>query len=173
MISGTAHHRRELYLVRHAKSSWKNQHMSDFDRPLNDRGAREANFLANYFRSNPTPMDLAICSPAKRTLSTAETILAQLPRNCEIRVEPMAYGASAEDLLGLIATIPAIVANVMVVGHNPAITVLATYLSTPESRPTLPYSFAPATLAILRFESPNWNLSEACASNTTIVEARS
>ena len=64
-----------LYLLRHAKSSWDDSRVSDFDRPLNNRGRREAEKIAEYMKENKYIPEYIICSTAKRTRETLDLIL--------------------------------------------------------------------------------------------------
>ena len=63
-----------LSLVRHAKSSWKDPDLSDFDRPLNKRGERDAPRMGRRFASVEPPPDLLLASPARRAARTAQVI---------------------------------------------------------------------------------------------------
>ena len=61
---------KEIFILRHAKSSWKDSYLSDFDRPLADRGIREAKKLCGFIKKNSFNIDKVICSKAKRALET-------------------------------------------------------------------------------------------------------
>ena len=67
-----------LYLCRHAKSSWADPGMDDFDRPLNERGQRNAPFMAGLFKERGEPVDLIVSSPANRALTTAKAFASAL-----------------------------------------------------------------------------------------------
>ncbi|MGB4972019.1 MAG: histidine phosphatase family protein, partial [Cyclobacteriaceae bacterium] len=59
-----------LYLVRHAKSSWENPDLSDFDRPLNERGRKDAPRMGKRIKEREITPDLMLSSPANRAIST-------------------------------------------------------------------------------------------------------
>ena len=67
-----------LYIVRHAKSSWDNLSIDDFDRPLNKKGLKDAPKMAKHFADTYQRPDLIISSPARRALETAENFAEKL-----------------------------------------------------------------------------------------------
>lgn len=112
-----------LYIVRHAKSSWKNPHLHDFDRPLNLRGERNAPEMGKRLaRKNIFP-DLLLTSPAQRAYRTALLMSAQLnyPEK-DIQTDEHLYHASAEQLLHIISRQTNKNNTLMVFGHNPGLT---------------------------------------------------
>ena len=66
--------KRTLVLIRHAKSSWSNPGEADFERPLNDRGERDAPRMGARLKELKIKPDLIVCSPAKRAKQTAKRI---------------------------------------------------------------------------------------------------
>jgi len=120
---------KRLILVRHAKSSWATPAQDDIDRPLNERGLRNAPDMACRLRERGQVPALAISSPARRALTTAQLMAAELRiAGADIRVEPSLYEASVETWLRVIAALPASAASVLMVGHNPTLTELANRL---------------------------------------------
>jgi phosphohistidine phosphatase len=111
-----------LHVLRHAKSSWDDPSLDDFDRPLAPRGRRAAKKLGAYVQTAGIEPALVLCSPARRTVETLER-LGTLEG--EVRLEPALYGASAEELLTVIRTTPAHVPSILLVGHNPGLQDLA------------------------------------------------
>lgn len=115
-----------VYFIRHAKSSWKDPSLDDFDRPLNKRGLRDAPFMAQLLRDQvPTP-DALVSSPANRALTTA-TFFAEafgIPVS-EIVIRPAIYEAFPEDILDVVKAFPDAWQTVLVFGHNPAFHALA------------------------------------------------
>ncbi|MFN3343821.1 MAG: SixA phosphatase family protein [Flavobacteriales bacterium] len=119
-----------LYLVRHAKSSWSDLTLSDFDRPLNERGKRNAPFMGKIFRSKGIKPDLIVSSPAKRALSTAKKIAKEIDYETEnIKTESSIYEADLRTLLKVVNELPTKAKTVMLFGHNPGITEFANYLA--------------------------------------------
>jgi phosphohistidine phosphatase len=112
-----------LYIVRHAKSSWDNPNQADFDRPLNDRGKRDAPRIGKRLKEKRIVIDLLLTSPAQRALSTSIAIAGVLGYPKEnIRTDRKLYHASEEDILNVIHTLKDKFSNVMITGHNPGLT---------------------------------------------------
>jgi len=121
---------KRIYLVRHAKSSWKNPDLADFDRPLNSRGKHDAPLMGKQLTKKKVKPDIIICSPAKRALRTATIIANEIdfPKN-KIVVKDSLYGASVSTILNIIQYLDDSVNDVMLVGHNPEFTSMANRLS--------------------------------------------
>ncbi|MCF6270274.1 MAG: histidine phosphatase family protein [Melioribacteraceae bacterium] len=118
-----------LYLIRHAKSSWEDHLLSDYDRPLSDRGKRDAPKIGEVLKSKKAKPDLIMSSSARRALKTAKIISSILNYPVEDIVEESAiYEATTQDLLNLINKIDDKNNTVFLFGHNPAFTVLANLL---------------------------------------------
>jgi len=119
-----------LYLVRHAKSSWKNEGLTDAERPLNKRGKHDAPFMANHLKQRGEKPDLLISSSAKRTLSTAKLFAAELGYAKEnIVVMENLYMAGVNDFLKIIKNINDSSESIMLFSHNPGITDFANFIS--------------------------------------------
>ena len=108
-----------LYLLRHAKSSWDDSRVSDFDRPLNNRGRREAEKIAEYMKENKYIPEYIICSTAKRTRETLDLILNIIKFGGEVIYLDNLYLASSSGIEREIDSIRA--ESLLVVGHNPGI----------------------------------------------------
>lgn len=119
-----------LILARHAKSSWKNASLEDHERPLNNRGLRDAPMMARRLRDAGLRPDLIVSSTARRALDTAATLAQGLGYPLE-RLEPRAqlYACTPRTWLDCIAELPEECATVIIVGHNPEITEVARQLS--------------------------------------------
>jgi phosphohistidine phosphatase len=119
-----------LFLVRHAKSSWDDNTLPDKDRPLNDRGKRNAPRMGKRLAKRDVKADLILSSPASRALKTAEIIAKKLDyRRKDIVVDDRLYPGAADDLLHIIHELGDKLNRVMLVGHNPALAELAHHLS--------------------------------------------
>jgi len=119
-----------LFLVRHAKSSWDDAALADKDRPLNDRGKRDAPKVGERLASAGAKPDLILSSPAKRALTTAEIIARKLGyKRKNIVVDDRLYAVEAEVLLAVIRQLDDGAECVMLFGHNPELTELAHRLS--------------------------------------------
>lgn len=114
-----------LYLVRHAKSSWKDEDLTDFERPLNTRGRRDAPFIGKLLAQKGVKADLLISSPATRAIVTARFIAEELlyPRDL-IRADAALYDADVPALLRVVQGIEPSCHSVMLFGHNPEFTEL-------------------------------------------------
>jgi phosphohistidine phosphatase len=119
-----------LYLVRHAKSSWKFPNLDDFERPLNNRGRKNAPFMGKVLKKLKVAPNLVIASPANRASMTARMIAAAINYPLEnIRYSEAIYEFSEKALIHVVKKIDDDVNKAMVVGHNPAINGLANYIS--------------------------------------------
>jgi len=117
-----------LHINRHAKSSWKDNSLRDYDRPLNKRGKINAAFMAEKFANDHT-IDLIMSSPAKRAKRTAQYFAAALGIDENtIQYEEMIYGSDVSELMNLLKAVPKEIESVMLFGHNPTFTELAWHL---------------------------------------------
>ena len=120
---------RTLYLLRHAKSSWKDASLRDFDRPLKSRGRDAAKQIGKRLASEkPHPL-VVICSPAARTHETAEIVLKHSDLKVDVVFDLRIYEASLRDLLQVVADIPDDKQAAMMIGHNPGFEELVAFLS--------------------------------------------
>ena len=119
-----------LYISRHAKSSWDDASLADFDRPLNKRGKKDAPMMGELLESLGVLPELIIASPAKRAIRTARILADKIlyPAS-EIVLNEDIYEASTSDLLDIIENFDDSLKSVMIVGHNPSFTHLANYLT--------------------------------------------
>jgi phosphohistidine phosphatase len=115
-----------VFLIRHAKSSWKDSSLADIERPLNKRGFRDAPFMANLLRSSGVKPDRLISSPANRAYTTA-TYFAEafaIPKPA-IDIRKAIYMAYPEDILEMITGFSNSWNTVCLFGHNPTFTGVA------------------------------------------------
>lgn len=119
-----------LYLVRHAKSSWDQPRLSDFDRPLNDRGKRDAPRMGKRLKQRGIHPALILSSPAKRAVSTSRRLADAINYDrTNIETDPAMYHADEEDILSVVHRLDRKLISVMIVGHNPGLTDFANSLS--------------------------------------------
>ena len=121
---------RHLLLIRHAKSDWNNAKLSDFDRPLSERGMRDAPMMGKRLASRHMHVQRMVSSPALRARTTAESIAGSIdfpPGDIDWMTE--LYLASPLGMLDVIRRCPDDVSHLALVGHNPGITTLAEQLS--------------------------------------------
>ena len=121
---------KRLVLIRHAKSSWANPDLTDFDRPLNKRGKRDAPFMADRLRQRGIKPDLIYSSTAKRARKTAKKIARGVGYETDAIVKMgEIYAASVSTLLAVIQNCPQQVDTLFLVGHNFELTDLAEMLT--------------------------------------------
>lgn len=117
---------KHLLMLRHAKSSWDFPHLDDYDRPLNDRGKRDAPRMAQWLSLQDLEIDSIISSGAARAKKTA--IAFQATSQCDLQISDQLYHASRSKLLQLIKQVDNQIYNLMIVSHNPGLNDLADYL---------------------------------------------
>jgi phosphohistidine phosphatase len=119
-----------LFLVRHAKSSWEDAALPDKERPLNERGIRDAPRMGKRLAKRDARADLILSSPARRALTTAQIIAKALGyQRKNIVVDDRLYPGAANRIFQLIRRLDKALDRVMIVGHDPALTELAHRLS--------------------------------------------
>jgi phosphohistidine phosphatase len=121
---------KRLTLVRHAKSSWKNPELADFDRPLNKRGKRDAPRMGERLAARKKPPEVIVSSPAKRARKTAELIARELGiSDRKLLWKDEIYEAAPEVLLEAVRGLDERWHHVLLIGHNPGLTELANLLA--------------------------------------------
>ena len=122
--------RRQLTLLRHAKSSWDDTATKDRNRPLNERGERDAPLMGRRLRDRGARPTLIVTSPALRALRTAQIIAREIgyPEEFLQREEDL-YLASPNQIVAVIARQDSSFRDVIVCGHNPGLTKLANRLT--------------------------------------------
>lgn len=143
---------KRLWLLRHAKSDWGSPSLPDFDRPLNKRGLSNAPSMGSFLVSKGMP-DWVISSPATRARQTAELVCQSMGYAIgRIQYEPRVYEALPETLLDVIEQVPDEVDHLMLVGHNPGLTLLVNMLGGRlDNLPT-------CSVVSMSFESRDWAL---------------
>jgi phosphohistidine phosphatase len=120
---------RYLTLIRHAKSSWDDPNLEDFERPLNARGRRDAPAMATRAALLAGRPDAWLSSPARRAIQTARSFADTLGVASEqIELRPSLYHASLDQLRACIQQWPADWQQVWLFGHNPGLSDLARWL---------------------------------------------
>jgi phosphohistidine phosphatase len=143
---------KSLFLLRHAKSSWSKEGLPDIDRPLNDRGRKDAPKIGRILRDSGTMPERIVSSPAKRALKTARLVAKELGYpETEISVDPQIYAAAPDALLAVIRELDDAIDRAMLVGHNPGLSELANRLSTDSLG-----DFSTCTVVRLDFAVDSW-----------------
>ncbi len=124
---------RLLVLIRHAKSSWDEVGLQDFDRPLNKRGQKNAPEMGQRLAAKNFTTDIIISSPAKRAITTAKLIATEIDFDRKkIIQQAEIYEAGLNTLVNVVSTIDDKYHRAVLVGHNPSFTYLCNYLSDAE-----------------------------------------
>lgn len=144
---------RELFIVRHAKSTWDYEDISDIDRPLKLSGIRSAYEMARRLKINRYVPEYLISSPANRALHTASIFLNvfEIPYD-RFRIEPILYSEGSNDILDYIKSLPSNMKRVMIFGHNPDFSELVRQFA---KQPIL--ELPTCGIMIFKFESKDWN----------------
>lgn len=117
---------KNLLLVRHAKSSWSNPSLEDRERPLNNRGKRDAPFMAEHIRKEGHIIDAILSSPATRAYTTAEFFFKEFKSEVfDFRKESDLYFGSESDWMHLINSVEESYRFPAFFSHNPTITYFA------------------------------------------------
>ena len=120
---------KRLLLCRHAKSSWKDLTLEDIDRPLNKRGKKDAPEMGKRLKDQGIQPDMIVTSPARRARKTARQIakVTGVGKKNVIMLEKV-YAASPRELVEIINEFDDASSVVLMVGHNPEMTILANEL---------------------------------------------
>lgn len=120
---------KRLTLLRHAKSSWKDDNLSDIDRPLAKRGLRDAPAMGQRLALKGLSPELLLSSSAVRTRQTAELVQPFFKNpSPKLTLEPAIYLARPGELLGVLAAVSDDIDELVLIGHNPGFTQLANML---------------------------------------------
>jgi phosphohistidine phosphatase len=140
-----------LFLMRHAKSSWGEPGLPDFERPLNERGYQAAPFMGRLMRERQLLPHTVISSPARRARETAELVVNAAGLTLEVGAVAEIYEASTMTLAETVAAVDDRFTSAMIVGHNPGMENLVAYLTGDTVRmPT-------AALAVIEMQIDKWS----------------
>jgi phosphohistidine phosphatase len=150
---------KSLLILRHAKSSWENAALSDFERPLNSRGLESIQLIGHELYNLEIKPDLVLSSPAKRAKQTAILVKESGGFECEIKYQDKIYEASVRSLLNLVSEIDDKSDTVLIVGHNPGLEELIRVLTGKiQVLPT-------ATFVKLELDIENWSQTDSNCGN--------
>ncbi|MFE9648499.1 SixA phosphatase family protein [Streptomyces sp. NPDC006365] len=152
---------RKIVLFRHAKADWPQ--VSDHERPLAERGRKDAAVAGRKLADTGIPFDLALCSTATRTRETWKLAVHEFPQRPKTVYEERLYEASPGELIAVLNETPDDVRNVLLIGHNPGVQGLADILadqSEGDARERMSSrDFPTAAFAVLSF-SGSWKTLE-------------
>ncbi len=154
---------KRLYILRHAKAAPGDPGQDDHARALTIRGLADAEAMAHYLRKNGARPDRVLVSTSARTVQTADLVLRELEVPPRADYRDALYLAGPGKILAMLQSMPVKTEAVMVIGHNPGLEELATYLAREpvrrkerERRDVLEEKFPTAALAVLDFEVARW-----------------
>jgi len=139
-----------LYLLRHAKSSWKEPGLEDFDRPLNGRGQDAAPLVGRFIRKKKLTVDLLLSSPAARARQTASLVREAAGLSAALLFDERIYEADAARLLEVVSQAAESADALMLVGHNPGLEELLRLLTGEERQ------MQTAALACVELDVEKW-----------------
>lgn len=139
-----------LYILRHAKSSWTYANLSDFERPLKERGIKTAPFMGELMAKKNFQPELILSSPAQRAKQTALLVKKAGRFQAEIRYDERIYEASPLRLIEIVSEIENKIESVLLIGHNPGLEGLVKFL-TGEFQP-----MPTAALAVVDLKTEDW-----------------
>jgi phosphohistidine phosphatase len=143
---------KNLFIMRHAKSDWGNSSLSDFDRPLNDRGKKSAPLMGKELLIRNKIPELIISSPANRAKTTAKMVAESCGYKGEIIFDQEFYFGTLDGIIDEIKKKGSNAQSIMVVGHNPTWESLVYRLSKSGSSIQMPT----AAIASIAFEIDSW-----------------
>ncbi len=148
-----------LYLLRHAKSSWDNPALSDFERPLNDRGRHDAVALGHYLQETDIHPELVLVSSAARTLETYQCMATQMSPKPDKVILKKLYGSSPKEIVAEVQKHRPPATTLMVIAHNPGIETLAWNLTAHDPSGALDamqLKYPTAAMTTLTFDITTW-----------------
>ncbi|MFD0311375.1 SixA phosphatase family protein [Streptomyces sp. NPDC127119] len=143
---------RRIVLFRHAKADWPE--VPDHERPLAERGRKDAAVAGRKLADTGIPFDLALCSTATRTRETWKLAVQELPHRPKTVYEERLYEASPGELIAVLNETPDDAQNALLIGHNPGVQGLADILagrSEADAKGGVSREFHPAAFAVLSF----------------------
>lgn len=149
-----------IYLLRHAKSSWDQPYLDDYQRPLAPRGSKAAPRLGRYMAKEKLIPQRVLCSGARRAQESWELVSDALGVTVPVKVLPEIYEGSTGTLKGLIHGLPDSEDSVLLVGHNPTFHHLALSLAGSGEETALQrlqFKYPTGALAILDFTVQGWS----------------
>lgn len=153
---------RTLMLLRHAKSSWEDNTLSDFDRPLKKKGKQTAKLVGKLIAHSGYQPDIVLSSPAKRAKETAKIVKKQFDHNGSIHYVDAFYMGEPGDYIQALRGLPDDVGDVMLVGHNPGLEDLLSLIDGKFN------PLSTCALAILELELSRWSDFNASTVSTLI-----
>ena len=150
---------KRLTILRHAKSSWDDPAVEDFNRPLNERGWNAARRMGREMKQRGMRFDIVLASTAARVRETIDGVEEKYDFGAPIQFEPQIYAATEQRLLQLVRAVPKTVRSALVVGHNPGLEQLIIGLTIDDKhgfRDRVADKFPTAGLAAIELPAERW-----------------
>jgi phosphohistidine phosphatase len=164
---------KRLTVLRHAKSSWKDRELDDFDRPLNGRGRKAARRMGREISERGMHFDFVLASPAARVRETIDGVSEHCRLNAPMHFEPRIYMARVAELIELIRAIPDGANSALLVGHNTSAERLVAKLSADDDtglRGRVEEKFPTAALAAIEMPIERWkDLEPECGQLVALI----
>lgn len=156
-----------LYIMRHGKSSWDHDALSDFERPLNERGKKTAPFMGGLMRRRDLLPDIILSSPAKRARSTAKLVKESGAIDADVVFDERIYEACPNALHHVVAELGNAFSSVLLVGHNPGIEGFIRYITGQiEPMPT-------GSLAVIELDIEKWSeINDGCGELKAVIRPK-
>lgn len=142
-----------VLLMRHAKSSWKDSRLKDFDRPLNERGNKDAPRMAKFLEETGSLPEHLLASPARRVVQTTKPIIDLIKNMSSPLWDEQLYYGSTETYLNVLLNAASEFKQIMLIGHNPMMEDLVGRLNHKNSGPM---KMSTAAIACFEFDIENW-----------------
>jgi phosphohistidine phosphatase len=145
---------KRLAILRHAKSDWGQPGLTDFERPLNERGRAAAGLIRRTMNQRGLTFDIVVSSPSARTRETLALV------GIDAKWDERIYLAAADTLIGIIHALPETAQSALIVGHNPGLHELVLKLARPDAgglRQRVLGKFPTAALALLELDIDAWS----------------
>ena len=167
---------KRLAILRHAKSSWADAGMDDFERPLNDRGRKGARRVGAEMAARGLHFDLVLASEAVRVRETISVASENYDFGPDVRYDDELYGAHEDLLMAVIRAIPEKDQSALIVGHNPGLEKLVASLARDDAaghRERVATKFPTAALAVIDLGVEQWEqVSPGCGEIVELILPR-
>ena len=159
--------------MRHAKSDWPTGPSSDFERPLTDRGNKDASRIGDWMQEHDWMPDQIICSPAARVKQTVDHLCQQIRIDTRtVKYDKRIYEAGQNDLLNMLKKTNSLTAQLLMVGHNPSFSDLLNFLCPDTTHPTVDRSMPSAALAVIALKAPWSALDQSSGELISLIQPR-
>jgi phosphohistidine phosphatase len=150
---------KRLTILRHAKSSWEDPNIKDFDRQLNGRGRKAARAVGKELKRRKMRFDFVLASPAVRVRQTLDGLFKGYGEALDVHFDDRIYETSEETLLEIVRDLPDDAKQPLLVGHNPGLERLAVGLTHDDDqgfRSSISHKFPTGALAVVNLPASNW-----------------